>query len=50
MGGLDWSGLPVVVEVLGISDVERLVRQLKVIKNHRPPKEDDTHATGNTEH
>ena len=32
MGGLDWNGLDVVVEMLGVTDVERLVRQLALIR------------------
>jgi len=36
MGGIDWAGLPMVVALLGIVDVERLMQQLLVIKNHRP--------------
>ncbi len=37
MGGVDWAGLDLVVELLGVSDVEGLVRRLAVIKAHRPP-------------
>lgn len=36
MGGIDWSGLPYVVEILGVSDVEMLVHRLMVMKTHRP--------------
>jgi hypothetical protein len=32
MGGLDWTALPVVVEMLGITDVDALVRDLVVIR------------------
>ncbi len=39
MGGLDWTGLPVVAELLGITDLEALIDDLLVIKSHRPPKE-----------
>lgn len=39
-GGIDWAGLPFVVELLGISDVEALIHRLKVIKAHRPPEQD----------
>ncbi|WKB52313.1 hypothetical protein [Eleftheria terrae] len=38
-GGIDWAGLPVVVELLGITDVEGLIHRLHVIKTHRPPNE-----------
>lgn len=32
MGGLDWSALPVVTEMLGVTDVDLLVRQLVTIR------------------
>lgn len=32
MGGIDWTALPIVVEMLGVTDVERLVRQLAAIR------------------
>lgn len=35
MGGLEWGGLDVVVEMLGVTDVERLVRQLVIIRDQR---------------
>ncbi|MCW7542019.1 hypothetical protein OOT46_29920 [Aquabacterium sp. A7-Y] len=41
MGGLDWAGLLLVVELLGVSDVEALLHRLHIIKTHRPPKEPD---------
>ncbi|MGZ8927137.1 MAG: hypothetical protein ACXW03_01635 [Methylobacter sp.] len=31
-GTIDWAGLPVVVEILGIDDVELLVKQLLLIQ------------------
>jgi hypothetical protein len=40
MGGFDWQALPVVVELLGISDVERLIYQLTLIKETMQPKQD----------
>jgi hypothetical protein len=40
MGGFDWQALPVVVELLGISDVERLIYQLKLIKETMQAKQD----------
>jgi len=40
-GGFDWAGLPVVVALLGVRDVEALVNALLVIKLHRPPNEQD---------
>lgn len=36
MGGIDWSGLNVVVTKLGIEDLEGLIDRLALIKNHRP--------------
>lgn len=41
MGGLDWSGLPIVAELLGIQDPESLIDRLAVIKAHRPPEKGD---------
>lgn len=38
MGGIDWSGLPVVVELLGITDLDHLVAGLQVIRCHKPGK------------
>jgi hypothetical protein len=35
-GGLDWAGLPLIVELLGVSDVEALLTRLLVIKSHKP--------------
>jgi len=32
LGGLDWAGLPVVAEVLGVDDIEWLVDQLTIIR------------------
>lgn len=32
LGGLEWAGLPIVAELLGIEDVETLVRQLIAIR------------------
>lgn len=39
MGGLDWAGLPLVVELLGIDDIDALINRLAAIKHHRPPEE-----------
>lgn len=39
MGGLDWQALPIVVEMLGVTDVERLVRQLVTIREQRRAEE-----------
>lgn len=35
MGGVDWAGLPIVVEWLGIQDVDGLLFRMSVIKNHQ---------------
>lgn len=35
MGGLDWSALPVVVEMLGVRDVEGLVAELTAIREFK---------------
>jgi hypothetical protein len=37
MGGLDWAGLPLVCEWLGVDDVDGLLLRLSVIKAHKPP-------------
>lgn len=34
MGGIDWAALPVIVEILGVNDVESLVRRLIAIRAH----------------
>ena len=34
-GGFDWAGLPVVVELLGITDPAGLIHRLMVIKTHK---------------
>ena len=33
-GTIDWQGLPVICELLGITDVEMLLYELMVIRNH----------------
>ena len=38
MGGFDWQGLPLVVALLGVQDIELLLHRLQVIKTHKPPK------------
>ncbi len=37
MGGIDWAGLPVVCELLGVGDVEGLLQRLATIKTWRRP-------------
>ena len=34
MGGLDWSALPVVVELIGVDDVDLLIHQLVALRDH----------------
>jgi hypothetical protein len=34
MGGqIDWAGLPIIVELLGIADIDLLIRQLTLIRD-----------------
>lgn len=35
MGGIDWTGLPTVCEMLGVEDVEMLITQLVAIRDHQ---------------
>ncbi|WP_296823897.1 hypothetical protein [Thiobacillus sp.] len=35
LGGLDWSGVQLVAEILGIEDMELFVDQLAMIRNHQ---------------
>jgi hypothetical protein len=39
MAGIDWAGLPYVVELLGIHDIELLVCQLNQIRDSQHPPE-----------
>lgn len=39
MGALDWSGLPIVCALLGVTDIEGFITRLSVIKSHRPDAE-----------
>lgn len=39
-GGIDWGGLPLVAELLGVDDIAALMHGLVAIKLHRPPKAD----------
>ncbi len=38
-GAFDLGALPVVVELLGVQDVEGLIDRLLIIKLHRPEKQ-----------
>lgn len=33
MGGLDWTALPIVAELLGVEDIDLLVAQLVAIRD-----------------
>lgn len=44
MGGIDWSGLPLVCTWLGVQDVEGLLHRIEVIQAHKPPEEDSPQA------
>lgn len=35
MGGIDWSALPIVIDLLGVSDPEPLITQLVAIRDHQ---------------
>lgn len=39
MGGLDWSALPIVVEVLGVGDPEMLITQLVILRDQEQEAE-----------
>lgn len=34
MRGLDWAALPIVAEVLGVTDVEMLIAQMVVLRDN----------------
>lgn len=34
MGGLDWAALPIVVDLLGVEDVETLIAQLTTLRDN----------------
>jgi hypothetical protein len=36
MGGLDWAGLPLVAEMLGIDNPQQLINRLLVIRSYNP--------------
>ena len=41
MGGIDWAGLPYVVEHLGLDDVPALIDAVHTITTFTPPKNED---------
>lgn len=40
MGGIDWAGIGVVAETIGIIDIEWLINQLLVIRNFQNAKQE----------
>lgn len=42
MGGIDWAALPIVMDILGIEDVEKFINQLTAIRDYQ--SESDTHG------
>lgn len=40
-GGLEWSAIPLVAEILDVDDVEGLVRRMVVIRNGLRARRDD---------
>jgi hypothetical protein len=44
-GGIDWAGLPMVCQWLGVTDVDGLLHRLRVIKTHRPADSGTTEST-----
>lgn len=40
-GGIDWAGLPLMIEWLGIDDIDALLARLLVLKTHRAPHAKD---------
>lgn len=41
MGGWSWAGLPIVCELLGVHDPERLIASLQTIRTHRAQPDPD---------
>ena len=41
MGGIDWSALPIVIDLLGVSDPEALITQLVAIRDHQNAQGND---------
>lgn len=44
MGGIDWSGLPLVAAHLGVTDAEGLLDALEVLVTHQPDKPEAAEA------
>ena len=47
MGGLDWAGLPIVAELLGIDEIESRVHRLMTIKAWRPDSDSSNGSDNN---
>lgn len=43
---IDWAGLPMAVELLGVTDIEAFVQRLLTIKHYKP--ESINNGTGDT--
>ena len=41
MGGIDWSALPIVIDLLGVADPEALITQLVAIRDHQNDQGND---------
>lgn len=39
MGGIDWSGLPLVCAYLGVTQIEPFIDALQVLLNYEPPSD-----------
>ncbi len=39
MGGIDWAALPVVAELMGITDIEALIADLATIRDWQKSKD-----------
>ena len=37
-GGMEWAAIPVVADLLGVRDVERLIYQMTIIRDHHRPE------------
>lgn len=35
MGGLDWQALPIIADLLGITDIETFVAQLAAVRDYQ---------------
>ena len=36
-GGMEWEAIPIVADILGVRDVERLIYQMTIIRDHQRP-------------